>query len=58
MTMGKSGLKGLSNFIGFFIEKKVELYILCSFIACLVPELSNSKFFKMGIVSHFVMLIR
>ena len=41
------------NFIGFVIAKIVELDILYFFIACLVPELANFKFFKMAIGSHF-----
>ena len=47
-----------NNFIEFVNAKIVELDILYIFIDCLVPELSNLKFFKMAIGSHFVMLIR
>ena len=46
------------NFIGFVIAKIVELDTLCIFMACLVPELSKLKFFKMAIGSHCVMSIR
>ena len=44
------------NFIGFVIAKIVELDTLCIFMACLVPELSKLKFFKMAIGSHCVMV--
>ena len=56
--IGFRGLDGLKfkkyNSSRFVIAKIVELDLLCIFIAYLVPELSNLKFFKMAIRSHFL----